>query len=435
VEAEYPGRRAWPMAPSVSAEPAQEAADSPLSPPTAADPTSPAPFAGPAAPIPATAPFLGPMGPAAPIPAPIPATAPLRADASGSRPVPADVSSSRPVPASRPAPGLSTSAVSTSAVSTSAVSSDAPLPGRSRRRVLAVPLITLAVAAVLAGTVVAVRQARHDGSPPQAVAARTAAPVASAAGADGALGAPGSSPSVLPGPSGAAVSRSAAPGAVPVDPNLLAVEDFTGTAPNEDRWGLYQSTADNGALWQRSALQVSGGQLHIVATGRNPTGAGNIAGGLCWCGTGGNRLYGIWKVRARFDAGAGYGPVIGLWPETDTGNDGMINFGAPEANRGTLHTTVAGNNGAWVADTRKIAANLTGWHTYTVEWRATAIRMYLDSRLVYASSTSTGTVFLPHTQMHLIIQVNEGPTDSVPAANSSTPDRVVTYIDWVRMYR
>jgi len=100
------------------------------------------------------------------------------------------------------------------------------------------------------------------------------------------------------------------------DPDLVGFDDFTGTKP-DSRWGLYDSVSPIGATWTPDRDQVSDGTLRIVGTGNNPTGQGNASGGLCWCGQGGNRLYGRWVVRARFGAGAGYGQTVGLWPESN----------------------------------------------------------------------------------------------------------------------
>src|SRR5205807_9595382 len=122
------------------------------------------------------------------------------------------------------------------------------------------------------------------------------------------------------------------------DPNLLGDDEFGGTAPDTAKWGVYHSTSPIGGVWAVSQVRVADGELQIVGTGRNPTGHGNLSGGLCWCGAGGNRLYGIGKVRAKFDAGAGYGTTIGLWPQSDQGGaDGAITVaGVPAADRRTL---------------------------------------------------------------------------------------------------
>ncbi len=285
-----------------------------------------------------------------------------------------------------------------------------------------------------ASSVVVWRLSAH-GSPPAALPMASAAapsrlpasPLASASAPGSAMGLSSTSPSpapASPSPS-AAASQSGA---------LIAADDFSGTAPDTGKWGLYDSTAPNGSLWSPSAVRVTGGELQIVGTGKNATGKGNVAGGLCWCGANGNRLYGIWQVRARFDAGAGYGPIIGLWPKSDSGTDGYISaVNMPGADRNSLSGRVL-----WAGsghDSGTASADFTRWHTFTIEWRATFVKLSVDGKLYYDSTRSTANPVIPQTPLHLYIQVTVGPADGTPAPDASTPAHVVTHIDWVRMYR
>jgi hypothetical protein len=180
-------------------------------------------------------------------------------------------------------------------------------------------------------------------------------------------------------------------------------------------------------------VQVSGGELQIAGTGRNPTGAGNVSGGLCWCGKDGNRVYGVWQVRARFEAGAGYGAVVGLWPQSDSQTDGTITFaGAPEPEKHTVHGHLVSFAPNRRDDDRTVAADLTAWHTYRVEWRATYVKMFIDDKVLFDSTTIPGAV-PPKKPMHLILQQMVGPVNSIPGANATTPDRVTMHIDQVRV--
>jgi len=233
-------------------------------------------------------------------------------------------------------------------------------------------------------------------------------------------------------------------GAAPAPPSpsadpageLVAADDFTGTAPDTARWNLYESTSPNGSSWSPSMVRVNDGELQIVGTGRNPTGQGNVSGGLCWCGTGGNRTYGKWQVRAKFDAGAGYGQIIGLWPQSDKASDGWITFaGVPEADKRRVRGYVVWTKGTRITNERTLSGDFTGWHTYTVEWRETYVKMHVDDQLLYDSTTSGTSVVLPRVPLHLYVQQVVGPKDGVPAPNAGTPDQVTMHIDWVRVYR
>jgi beta-glucanase (GH16 family) len=215
---------------------------------------------------------------------------------------------------------------------------------------------------------------------------------------------------------------------------LVDADDFS-TALDKGKWGVYESTAANGSSWSASAVRTTGGELQITGTGTNPTGAGNVAGGLCWCGTNGNRLYGIWQVRARFDAGAGYGPIVGLWPQSDNGDaEGYISaVNAPAADRRSLTGRLVWPDGG--ADTGPATGNFTVWHTYTIEWRAGFVKLSIDGKAYYDSTKSTAKPVIPHTPLHLYMQLVIGPKNGVPPADASTPAHVVMHVDWVRFYR
>jgi SARP family transcriptional regulator, regulator of embCAB operon len=306
-------------------------------------------------------------------------------------------------------------------------------PGRKTHtgRLLA---IGLAVLALLGGSATAVWRLNSRTPATPLVSSTTApgtgdvalgsAPPSAGAGPVAALSTAAPSPSQSsPAPSKAAATTGAPSG---------LVDNFSGTTLDTDRWGVYSATASNGGILSPSAVRVTGGQLQIIGTGTNATGKGNVAGGLCWCGTGGDRLYGIWQVRARFDAGAGYGAIIGLWPNSDdastTGYISAVNM--PGAARTSLYGQVVWSGGA---DSGDVTGDFTAWHTYTIEWRATFVRLSLDGKVYYDSTKSTAKPVIPHVPLHLYTQVAVGPSDDVPAPNASTPAHVIMHYDWVKM--
>ncbi len=299
-------------------------------------------------------------------------------------------------------------------------------PPRGRRTLWAVLAAGVALA-VLGGVVTVVWLARGEGGGTPAV--RPAAATSGGTSEGGAVPAAsggGTGPAASAGP-----STKASPSSVGTPPDR---DDFSGATVDTAIWGVYHSTGKNGSLWTTDAVRVVNGELQIVGTGRNPTGQGNVSGGLCWCGKGGNQLYGKWQVRAKFDAGTGYAPVIGLWPQSDHQTDGSMVFAGPkEADRHTMHGNVTWNAGHLVNYATKVSGDFTAWHTYTVEWRATFVKMYVDDKLYLDSTASPTPVILPKLPMHLIIQQTVGPGDGVPPADASTPDQVVTHLDWARM--
>jgi glycosyl hydrolase family 16 len=291
-----------------------------------------------------------------------------------------------------------------------------PPPPRHTGRYLLVALLVLVVLGGAALTVFLLRGVDSQGR---------AASVPSA---------PAPPPSPAPSPlTSASPSPSPSP---PGDPNLVAQEDFTGTALDTSRWSVYNSTSPNGSTWSAGMVTVAGGELRIAGVGRNPTGAGNASGGLCWCGTGGDRVYGVWQVRARFEAGAGYGPVIGLWPKSGNDSaDGAIGFADCRApGRGTLTGYLVGPAGNPRFFQRWLTGTFTAWHTYTVEWRATYVRMYVDGKKYYDSTAQPGVV-PPRAPLHLYLQQIVGPDHELPGPDAHTPATVTMHVDWVRLYR
>jgi endo-1,3-1,4-beta-glycanase ExoK len=301
---------------------------------------------------------------------------------------------------------------------------------RPRRRRAVRPVLATFVALGVVGGVVTVGWLAPGVLGGKRSAASTASP-RPGEGPDTAITAPLTSTD----PYGSTDAPTASPSVAPSAGTLLAADDFAATAVDTTRWDIYRATAPNKSTLSPSAVRVTNGELQIVGVGKDPTGQGNVSGGLCWCGTGGNQLYGKWQVRARFDPGSGYCPVIGLWPQSNRQSDGSITFAASnEADRHTLHAYLAWLTDHLVTSERKFAADLTGWHTYTVEWRAAFVKTYLDNKLIYDSTTTTDRLVIPRVPMHLFIQQAVGPVSGIAAAGPSTPDQVVTHIDWARIY-
>jgi Glycosyl hydrolases family 16. len=147
----------------------------------------------------------------------------------------------------------------------------------------------------------------------------------------------------------------------------------------------------------------------------------------------------MWQVRARFEAGLGYGQALILWPDSNHWpEDGELDFAeAPTAAKESVAFTVHwGDNNR--VDYARASGDFTQWHTYTVVWKADSVRMLIDDKTYYDSSTSSRNPQIPHSSMHLAIQQEPGPLDPsdwVPNPGPGTPDQVTMHIDWVRIYR
>jgi beta-glucanase (GH16 family) len=207
-------------------------------------------------------------------------------------------------------------------------------------------------------------------------------------------------------------------------------DDFTGSSVDLSKWSLYTSTSTNGALVNPSQVTVSGGYLQITGAGNNATGVGNKTGGLCMCPTG-NHVYGTWQLRARADAGTGYGPSMGLWPESGTTKDnGYFSvLSIKDPTRKTSTHQLIGRSGTSLVGSDH--GDFTAWHTYSIEWRSSYVKMSIDGTVVLNTSTG-GSVVIPNTPMHLYMQLLAGPNDGIAAPDSSTPAKVTFDIDWAR---
>jgi hypothetical protein len=196
-------------------------------------------------------------------------------------------------------------------------------------------------------------------------------------------------------------------------------------------WSPYTSTTQNGGLVQPEQVRVRAGELQIVGQGNDPTGRGNRSGGLCWCGTGDHRLYGTWRIKARFDAGAGYGPTIGLWPTSnDAQTDGsamVVSSATPDRNSSWHSVTPSGGDSVGEGS----SWNATEWHVYQVDWRVEGVRIQVDDRTVLDTRLS-GAGPEPLRKPHdLYLQQDIGPKEGLSAANPQTPNPVIMHVDWV----
>jgi hypothetical protein len=221
---------------------------------------------------------------------------------------------------------------------------------------------------------------------------------------------------------------------------LVDYDNFDGTKLSSKRWDTYNSLSTNHvSRWSPSMVSVSGGELRVVGQGRDPSGAGNVSGGLCWC-TGG-QVYGMWQVRARFENGAGYGQAIIVWPDSNTWpDDGEFDLvETPHADKKSMVQTIHwGTSSDQRLDNKWVNGDFTQWHVYSVIWRPGLVQMLVDDKVYYDSSLSKLHPHIPTNPMHLVIQQEPGPFDPstwVPAPNSSTPDTVTLHVDWVRLYR
>ncbi|MEV8506230.1 BTAD domain-containing putative transcriptional regulator [Actinoplanes sp. NPDC051475] len=219
------------------------------------------------------------------------------------------------------------------------------------------------------------------------------------------------------------------------DSGFSATEDFSGTQLTPMQWIAHETKRENGSSWSPSMVKVSGGELQISGTGRSPTGRGNMAGSVCWCLEGGvKRTYGVWEVRAKFDVGTGYAPVIGLYSDVDQNTTGwgfLTLARLDDGERRTMYPVVSGAGGQPI-DGSPVGGDFTAWNTYSIEWRADFVTVSLNGAVIFDTRKLPTRVAIPTVPMYLYVQVIPGPEGSVPAPNQETPGRATTYVDWAR---
>jgi hypothetical protein len=209
-------------------------------------------------------------------------------------------------------------------------------------------------------------------------------------------------------------------GGTPAHPVGYVQDDFSGTAL-AGRWLPYDKTMPNGSLMKPQQLKVGGGELAIAGTGQNPSGKGDLTGGLCWCGPGGNQTHGTWEVRAQFAPGAGYVPEIGLWPTGGGAGEVLVVLSTTANRKGTWHSVTPPDGGTTVGAPGKVDASQ--WHDYRVDWRPGSVRISIDGATVLQTTdVPTG----PH---YFYLQQDIGDGTSAPTPGPSTPGQVVMRID------
>jgi beta-glucanase (GH16 family) len=201
------------------------------------------------------------------------------------------------------------------------------------------------------------------------------------------------------------------------------------------QWSANETQRENGSSWSPGVVRVSGGELQISGMGRSPTGSGNMAGAVCWClERGVKRTYGVWEVRAKFDVGTGYAPVIGLYSDVgdNTAGWGFLTLARlDDGERRIMYPVVRGAGGRPI-DGAPVAGDFTAWNTYSIEWRADFVTVSLNGTVIFDTRKLPARVTIPTVPMFLYVQVIPGPEGSVPAPNQETPDHVTAHVDWAR---
>ena len=243
---------------------------------------------------------------------------------------------------------------------------------------------------------------------------------------------------------------------VPVTVNVLGgggtqtlfwAEEFSvDGAPDATKWGYDIGTGSNG--WGNNELEyytsrpenviVQNGVLKITAKKENYMGSAYTSTRLLSQ----NKFvftYGRVEVRAKIPAGVGTWPAIWMlgsniasvgWPAC--GELDIMEHRGSELNKifGTLH--YPGRSGGNADGNTKLIANATTeFHKYSMDWSATAIKIYVDDMLIHSVNNSAAIPF--NHDFFFILNVAMGGSFAGavdPAVTSATME-----VDYVRVYK
>jgi beta-glucanase (GH16 family) len=213
------------------------------------------------------------------------------------------------------------------------------------------------------------------------------------------------------------------------------VDRFNGSALGPS-WRVYNDPTGSTPRTIQSAA-VSGGFLNLVGHYQAPY--GYVGGGVADVN---NQTYGMWQIQFRADAGAGYEPVVLLWPEGTWPNDGEIDIA--EVFPGTAHPASTnrlgdgqflhmGANNNFLQD-HLHGVNFSQWQTLAVTWVPGKITWYLNGQPTWTVTAGEGGMdYIPDTPFHLALQMDENCNQRC-SPDPATPDDVTMQVNWVKIW-
>ncbi len=209
---------------------------------------------------------------------------------------------------------------------------------------------------------------------------------------------------------------------------------FNGTRLNKHRWSKYDDPEGKFSGWRRTkaSVKVRHGSLEIIGHYQRPY--GYVGGGVSYNF---NRTYGRWVVRFRADRGAGYEPVVLLWPKGTWPDDGEIDmaeiWNAQRDGAGEfLHL---GKDNRVAAHPIPRSVHFSRWQILAVDWLPSHITFWLDGKKLWrVNRKSDNKNFIPSTPFHLAMQNDESCANHECKPDKSTPKQTIMQIGWVKIY-
>ena len=209
-------------------------------------------------------------------------------------------------------------------------------------------------------------------------------------------------------------------------------DNFTGTTLGKS-WSVYNSPNAQSPKPKRTpdSVRVGHGSLQLIGHYEKPY---RYVGGGVSDKT--NRIYGRWQIRFRADAGAGYAPVVLLWPKgrwPDNGEIDLAEVGNPRRH-GAGEFLHLGVTNRFIGKHIPSTVDFTKWHTIAVDWLPDHITFWLDGKTLWTVKRAAGNKnYVPSTPFHLALQ-NDAGCDVGCKPDKNTPAHVVMDVDWVKVY-
>lgn len=229
-------------------------------------------------------------------------------------------------------------------------------------------------------------------------------------------------------------SESPRPPSVPITWGKPAfVDTFSGTTLNLSRWYIYDDPAGkySGIRRTRSSVQVRDGSLRLIGHYERPY--GYVSGGISYNI---NQTYGRWVVKFRAGSGAGYEPIVLLWPKGTWPAHGEIDMAEVlnSDRHGAGEFLHLGKANRFIGHRIPNSVNFTKWHILAVDWLPGHITFWLDGKQRWTVKRKTGgRNYIPSTPFHLALQ-NDAGCDHQCAPSTSKSSRVVMQVAWVKIY-
>jgi beta-glucanase (GH16 family) len=209
---------------------------------------------------------------------------------------------------------------------------------------------------------------------------------------------------------------------------------FKGTKLDTKHWSVYDDPTGKLSGWRRTvqSVRVKHGLLELIGHYQKPY--GYVGGGLAYNF---NRTYGRWVIRFRADRGAGYEPVVLLWPQGTWPDDGEIDMAEIYNSRrlGAGEFLHIGKDNSFLSHPIPRSVDFSKWHTLSVDWLPGHITFWLGGKKLWTVERKPGKRdYIPSTPFHLAMQIDAGCADHKCKPNKSTPKRTRMQVDWVRIY-